>query len=125
MWGHIGGVWPPSHALATATVSLIGPYHGGGAPKRRTPARTEMLASKKAGAPKERSKDYFRSPRGTFSLPNRTTNRWHSKEEAGERWTGETEKKVALVVEEEAAAPGEARRTNGPKRTSSRGFGNA
>jgi hypothetical protein len=37
-----------------------------------------------------------------------------------ERWTGETEKKVAVVVEE-----GEARRTNGPKRTSSRGFGNA
>jgi hypothetical protein len=56
-------------------------------------------------------------------LPNRTRYRWHPKEEAGERWTGETEKKVALVVEE--AAPGEARRTNGPKRTSSRGFGNA
>jgi hypothetical protein len=59
-------------------------------------------------------------------LPNRTRYRWHPKEEAGERWTGETEKKVALVVEEEAAAaPGEARRTDGPKRTSSRGFGNA
>jgi hypothetical protein len=60
-------------------------------------------------------------------LPNnRTTNRWHPKEEAGERWTGETEKKVALGEEAEgAAAPGEARRTNGPKRTSSRGFGNA
>jgi hypothetical protein len=85
-----------------------------------------MLASKKAGATKERSKDYFRSPRGTrgtFSLPNRTRYRWHPKEEAGERWTGETEKKVALG--EEGAAPGEARRTNGPKRTSSRGFGNA
>ena len=87
-----------------------------------------MLASKRAGATKERSKDYFRSPRGTrgtFSLPNRTRYSWHPKEEAGERWTGETEKVAVVVEEEEAAAPGEAQRTNGPKRTSSRGFGNA
>ena len=56
-------------------------------------------------------------------MPNRSRYRWHPKEEVGERWTGETEKKVALGEEEEA--PGEARRTNGPKRTSSRGFGNA
>ena len=55
-------------------------------------------------------------------MPNRTRYRWHPKEEAAERWTGETEK---VAVEEEGAAPGEARRTNGPKRTSSRGFGNA
>ncbi len=55
---------------------------------------SEMLASKKAGAPKERSKDYFRSPRGTrgtFSLPNRTRYRWHPKEEAGEMDRGDRE----------------------------------
>ncbi len=57
-------------------------------------------------------------------MPNRTRYRWHPKEEAGERWTAETEK-VAVEEGEEGAAPGEARRTDGPKRTSSRGFGNA
>ncbi len=57
---------------------------------------------------------------------NRTRYRWHPKEEAGERWTAATEK-VAVEEEEEkeGAAPGEARRTDGPKRTSSRGSGNA
>src|SRR5215216_589097 len=81
-------------------------------PLPRTPVNSA------AGIEPPSTKDYLRFPRGTFSLPN-------GKPAGTRRRNATWREKTGKAAPLRQAAPREARRTNGPKRTSSRGSANA